>query len=266
MRGADTVGLLGIGHIAAALVAGWRLGDDGPRHLLLSPRNAETAARLTATYAGVEMAADNQAVLDRAETIILCLRPQVVEAALAPLRFTARHRIVSLVAALDLDRVAAMVAPARDIVRAVPMPFAAARRGPLAIFPHSAWASALLAPLGDVIAAPTAAAYDRFCSVTAMMSAYFRFLGTVTDWLAADGIPPDLAARYVAGQFDALSREPARVPTIDFDRLIAGFATKGGINEQLRRDLEAAGVFEALTGALDRVLDRVEGHQSLPSD
>jgi hypothetical protein len=56
------------------------------------------------------------------------------------------------------------------------------------------------------------------------------------------------------------------VPTIDFDRLIAGFATKGGINEQLRRDLEAAGVFEALTGALDRVLDRVEGHQSLPSD
>lgn len=259
---ARTVGLLGTGHIAAALVTGWRSGGDGPARLLLSPRNAQTAERLARAYPNVEIAADNQAVLDQADTILLCVRPQVAEAVLAPLAFQDRHRVVSLIATIDIPRLERLVAPAHRIVRAVPMPFAAQRRGPLAIFPPTDWARDLLAPLGDVIEAPSAAAFDRFCGVTATMSAYFRWLGTIGDWLAAEDIPADQANRYVASQFEALSLE-ATAP-FDFAAMTAAFATKGGINEQLRLDLEAAGAFDQMTQALDRVLERIQGHRPLP--
>jgi pyrroline-5-carboxylate reductase len=258
----NTVGIIGTGDIAEALVTGWRGDLDGPAQLVLSPRNAEVSHRLAATHAGVTVARDNQAVLDQADIVVLCVRPQVAEGVLAALRFADRHRVVSLIATVDLDRLASWIAPAHQIVRAVPMPFAAKRRGPIALFPPTVWARDLLAPLGDVIEAATAEAYDRFCGVTATMSAYFRWLGTIGAWLVAGGVPPDLAARYVASQFEALSQEPAE--PIDFAAMTHDYATQGGINEQLRQDLETAGVFAQMTDALDRVLDRIQGRGSLP--
>jgi pyrroline-5-carboxylate reductase len=68
------VGLIGAGHIAASLVEGWRQGSEGPERIILSPRNAETSARLAGLYGGIEVAESNQAVLDRAGTILLARR------------------------------------------------------------------------------------------------------------------------------------------------------------------------------------------------
>jgi len=273
---------VGTGHIAAALVTGWCRGNDGPAEILVSPRNAGVAAELARAHAQVTVAADNQAVLDNAATIVLCVRPQIAAPVLEALNFTAEHRVLSVIATLGLERLGPLIAPASALARAVPMPFAAQRRGPLAVFPAPDWAIALLAPLGEVIAAPTAAAFDRFCGITATMAAFFRVLGSMSDWLIAGGVPAALAARYVVGQIQALSAVPGEntapgpsaTPAeggepgeaIDFARLAERFATRGGINQQVVEQLQAAGGFDLLPAALDRVLLRIEGRQSLPPD
>lgn len=275
---ADTVGLVGTGHLAASLVTGWCLKGDGPPRIIVSPRNAEVARALATAHARVTVAADNQAVLDHAATVVLCVRPQVADGALRGLRFAAHHRVLSVIATLDEDRLLPLIAPATAVARAVPMPFAAQRRGPLAVFPAPDWVIALLGPLGDVIAAPTAAAFDRFCGITATMAAFFRVLGAMNDWLIAGGVPPGLAARYVVGQVQALSGVPAdeaapsgggpraEAGAIDFVQLAQRFATRGGINQQLVEQLHGAGAFDLLPAALDQVLLRIEGHRSLPAD
>jgi pyrroline-5-carboxylate reductase len=268
----DTVGIIGTGHIAAALVSGWCLGSGGPMRIIVSPRNAEVALSLARTHARVTVAADNQAVLNHAATVILSVRPQGAEVVLRDLRFASDHRVLSVIATFGEQRLLPLIAPAAAVVRAVPMPFVAQRRGPLAVYPASEWATTLLATLGDVIAAPTAAAFDRFCSISATMAAFFRTLGTLHDWLTAGGIPADLAARFVVGQVQALSAVPvdgampsqgaaADIAATDFGRLAQRFATRGGINQQVVEQLERAGAFELLPAALDRVLLRIEGRE-----
>jgi pyrroline-5-carboxylate reductase len=251
-------------------VTGWCLRDDGPERILVSPRNAAVAESLARAHVRVAVAPDNQAVLDGAATVVLCVRPQVADGVLSGLRFAADHRVLSVIATLGLEGLLPLVAPAVDVGRAVPMPFAARRHGPLALYPALDWAAALLGPLGDVIAAPTAAAFDRFCGITATMAAYFRVLGTLHEWLIEGGVPADLAARYVVGHLQALSAVPggdsAGHSAGDFSLLAQRFATRGGINEQLVGQLEQAGVFDLLTAALDQVLLRIEGRQALPSD
>ena len=68
-----SIGIIGAGHLAGYLVAGWRHAWPDLR-VILSPRNAAQAARLAATY-GAAVAPDDQAVAAAAEVIVLATRP-----------------------------------------------------------------------------------------------------------------------------------------------------------------------------------------------
>ena len=58
-----TLGFIGTGTIAAAIVDGMRAAKDD-RPVILSPRNPDVAAALAPRHANVSNAATNQAVLD----------------------------------------------------------------------------------------------------------------------------------------------------------------------------------------------------------
>ena len=74
------IGIIGAGHLAGYLVAGWRRAWPDLR-VILSPRNAAQAARLAATC-GATVAPNNQAVVAAAEVIVLATRPPDALAAL----------------------------------------------------------------------------------------------------------------------------------------------------------------------------------------
>ena len=78
-----TDGVLGVGALGAAIVTGLCEDVDDAPEVLLSPRNAEIAAGLAQRFPTVEVAADNQAVVDGAAVVIVCVRPQVAETVLA---------------------------------------------------------------------------------------------------------------------------------------------------------------------------------------
>ena len=82
-------GVLGVGAIGAAIVTGLCENVDDAPQVLLSPRNAGIAAGLTQRFATVDVAEDNQAVVDGAPVVIVCVRPQVAHTVLAELRFPA---------------------------------------------------------------------------------------------------------------------------------------------------------------------------------
>src|SRR3546814_6581800 len=63
------LGFIGTGTIAAAIVEGLALSGEEP--ILLSPRNADIAARLSDRFSHVGVANDNQAVLDQSDLVIL---------------------------------------------------------------------------------------------------------------------------------------------------------------------------------------------------
>ena len=128
-------GILGVGEIGTAIVTGLCEGvDDAPR-ILLSPRNAGRAAALAARYPSVAAASDNQAVIDSCAAVVLSVRPADGRALLPGLAFRPSQAIISAMAGVPDDELAALVAPARDIARAIPLPPVSRRAGITPVHP-----------------------------------------------------------------------------------------------------------------------------------
>ena len=176
-----TLGFLGTGTITSAMVTGLERSGDA---IVLSPRNAAIAADLAHRFSRVSVAGSNQEVLDRSDTVVVAVRPQIVQEVLSALRFRPDHAVISLVSGLPVRRISALIAPASRIARAVPLPAAAKRRSPTAIYPDDPETVALFGLLGAAFAVETEDRFDALCTATATMATYFAFAGASSSWLS----------------------------------------------------------------------------------
>jgi pyrroline-5-carboxylate reductase len=248
-------GLLGVGAIGAAIVTGLCENVDDAPQVLLSPRNAGTAAGLTQRFATVDVAADNQAVVDGAPVVIVCVRPQVAPTVLAELRFPADRVVISAMAGVPVTTLQRLVAPATDVARVIPLPSVARRDGITPVHPPNAAATALFDRLGETVELSDVKAFEAFSASTATIAAHFAYLNTIAAWLESQEIPAPAATRYVALMFAGLAE--ATRSGERFEQLAREHATPGGINEQFLNGLEQRGTFEHVSLGLRRVLDRL---------
>jgi len=252
------LGFVGTGAITSAIVTGLNAaGIDGDT-ILVSPRNAETAASLAARFPSVSVASTNQAVLDGSDVVMLAVRPQVATEVLSELNFRADHHVISLMAITPLDQVRTMVSPTRTVTRAIPLPLVADLCGPTPIFPPDQIAAGIFNRIGTAIEVTNAEQFSAFSTATATMSPYFAFAGAITDWLVRHDVPADDARAYVASMFQGLADIAARDREHSFAALAAEFATRGGINEQVVTHLREHGALKAVSDALDAVLQRMK--------
>lgn len=253
------VGIVGVGAIAGAIVTGLCEGAGTPTAIHLSPRSAGRASRLATRYPSVHVADSNQAVLARADVVLVCVRPQDAPAALSDLNFRAEQAVISVMAGVPLDALRALVAPAGVLVRAIPLPAVARRSGLTAIHPPHELARAIFDPLGGVIAVDDERALEVLSASTATIAAHLAYLDTISRWVADRGIPKTDATRYVAAVFASLSETLLAAQPIDLGTLADEYATAGGINEQFLTALTRAGTFDTVKRALDDVAVRLEG-------
>ena len=259
------LGIVGVGAIAGAIVTG--LCDEGATttSIHLSPRGAERAGRLAARYPSVDVAESNQAAVERADVVLLCVRPQDAGAALSDLSFRAEQAVISVMAGIPIGALRTLVAPAELIVRAIPLPAVARRAGLTAIHPPNELARAIFDPLGGVIAVDDERALEALSVSTATLASHLAYLDTISGWLAERGIARKDATRYVAAVFGGLA-ETLQHEANDFGTLADEYATPGGLNEGFLAALRDAGTFEVVAEALDAVAERWVGEEDGPED
>jgi pyrroline-5-carboxylate reductase len=245
-------GVIGVGAIAEAIVIGLCDGVEAPPALVLSPRSAQTVNALAARFASVEVAADNQAVLDGAPVVLLALRPQVARDALAGLHFRPDHVVISLMAGISIGELQPLIAPATDVARCIPLPPVARRAGVTPVHPPQAAAKALFARLGGAVEVPDIEAYDGFAVASATIAAHCEYLRTIAEWLTTHGVAPEDATRYISATFADFGVTLSRAA--DLERLARDHATPGGLNERFWDSLTEAGVYDEVRTGLDRVL------------
>lgn len=252
-----TLGFIGCGTITAAIVTGLKsCGHE--EAIVVSPRNAAVAAGLARRFANVTVAATNQAVLDACDVAFLAVRPQILTAVMADLRFRPDHQVISLVALTSLAYLRTATAPAATVTRAVPMPMVARRQGPTAIYPATPAARRIFDALGSTIELTDEKRFDAFTAATALMASYFRFVDTAVKWLIAQGVGAEQADRHVRQLFFGLAGT-ATASERSLAELVDEHQTRGGINEQVRAHLEEKGMFTELANALDAVQSRLAG-------
>lgn len=258
----SSIGFVGTGAITDALVRGLLAEPAYASSIHLSPRSADVAARLSAEFTAVNVAPDNQAVVDRSNVVFLAIRPQIAEDVIKGLTFMDGQSVISVIAATERDSLRDWIGADVHLVQAIPLPFVADRQGVTALFPPDAGAAALFDALGTAVQCATRKEYDLLAAASAMMSTYFGVMEFTADWLEKNGLERSKGQAYIAPLFESLARQ-ANGPNIkSFGTLSSEFATKGGLNEQVLSDFETKGGRAALTNALDRVFARIEGRSS----
>ena len=249
-----TYGVLGVGSIAEAIVTGLCAEVGDPPPIVLSPRGAATSARLAARFPSTRVGPDNQAVLDASDVVLVCL-PVAGADVLGELTWRPEHVVVSATAALGMPRLLELVAPAATACRCVPMPPVADRAGLTAVHPPLEAARLIFDRLGGTLEVADVAAYESLSATSATLAGFFEYLATQVSWLQQQGLSAGDARRYVAATYAGALGQLSGGG--DFADLAAEYATPGGVNEQVARDLREAGAFEALGRALDRAHERL---------
>jgi pyrroline-5-carboxylate reductase len=186
---------------------------------------------------------------------VLALRPQVAAEAISTLRFAPQKPIISLIAGLQIEQLAAWTGAA-SICRAVPLPFVETRQGVTPVFPPAPEAMALFGALGQAIVVESLADFDVYAAGSALMGSYFGMVETAESWMVGQGLPRVDAAVYLRALFGSLG-DTLRQNPADLTELRIGHSTKGGLNERGHQVFEAEGGARALTAALDAILTRI---------
>ena len=251
----STYGVLGVGSLASFIVTGLCEGVDAPA-IVLSPRNAEVSGRLAAAYPTVTVAADNQAVLDAADVVLVLLR-RVHSDALVHLNWRPEHVVVSSVAGLPVTQLADLVAPACEVARAVAMPAVATRSSRTPVHPPVPAVMALFERLGGALAIESGDEFEAIFTSMGTVVPFFEYLKVLADFLGAHGVGSDDAQRLVAATFIGAVAQLQGKAHPDFAEIIRENAPPGGGNEQLTNLMREEDVFGGMARAIEEVHRRL---------
>jgi pyrroline-5-carboxylate reductase len=235
--------------MAAAMARGWRGGVE----MLFTDAGSGRAAEL-AREVGGERAGSNAELAERADVVVLAVKPAKLDEVAAEL--AAARTVVSLLGATSLERVKAAF-PATEVVRAMPNVAVEVHRGVLCVAGNpDPQLRAMLEALGHVVELPD----ERFDAATAVMGCAPAYLAlaveSIADAGAAAGLDAELARELVvettAGTAELLrTRHPADVRK--------AVASPGGSTEAGLEALDREGARRAFEAAVEASLERMRG-------
>lgn len=251
-----TLGFLGTGALADAVIRGLQKTEATAHRFLLSPRSESRSRALAAAFGNTERAESNEDVVGQSDIVFLGVLPKQISD-LGALPFRPDQIVVSFLAGVPVEVVRRAIAPATRVVRMIPMPCIEFGKGPILMTPSDAEVETLFAGVGELVIAEEEGNLDTISIASGLMSAHFQMQNTVVAWLQSRDIAPALASRYVRSLYSGLGelalemdRKGEAVPP-------EAYETRGGLNETARAFFNNEGWFDAMA----RALDRVEAHR-----
>jgi len=252
------IGFIGVGVMNSAIVRGLCTLDSPPSAIVLSPRNAALAASLHAQWPSrVSVGTSNQQVVDACDLLFLGVLPKHYEEVCTAIRFRPDHLVVSLVSTAPLAKLREICAPA-TVVRAIPLPPVATHRGATIMCPPHERVTPLFESLGTCVAVEDEEMMKKMMPVTALMGQLYAQQLATQHWLEAQGVDTSSAAKWTGAVYHCVTSDSARPLPHTFQHLVDE-QTKGGLNEQVIREMREAGAYAALSDSLDGCLARIQG-------
>ncbi|WP_300515917.1 NAD(P)-binding domain-containing protein [Aliiroseovarius sp.] len=235
------IGVIGTGTIATAVVRG--IAGDG-HQITVSARSAANSRALAAEFENV-CVAENQAVLDTCDVVLIGTTGAQADAALEPLSFRPDHIVVSLMGDLPLDHVARLVAPAENPVMLIPFPVIATGGSPVFSCPPSPTVQALVGARNLVIAFDDPAQMVPFMAAQATLSPALKLVATAGEWLAERTGDATRAEAFLTTLIANSMKAGSLADSL------AALDTPGGYNQRLRDHMEPG--YHLLRDGLDKL-------------
>ena len=253
---------IGTGKMGSAIAGGIvRAGLFPASELAGFDVSAKAAADFTAGT-GVRCGTDVQTELAQAENVLIAVKPQYLEAAIAPLKgkFTGKL-IISIVAGVPIDTLSALTGSSR-IVRVMPNTpalvgkgAAAYAGGPGASAEDTAFVSGIFDAAGLGVQVPEKL-LDAVTGLSGSGPAYvFEFIQALADGGVAEGLPRDVALRLAAQTVlgsAAMVLESGLHPAVLKDQVTSPGGTTIRALEVLESHAFAGALIEAVRAAAER--------------
>lgn len=201
------LGFIGTGNMAGAIMGGIiKKGLIAPEEMIGADIMPESRARVKETY-GITVTGDNREAAEKAEVLILSVKPQFYAQAIAEIRDCIREEqlIITIAPGKTLDWLEEQFQKPVKIIRTMPNTPALAGEGMTAACPNSyvteeekAYAMEILGSFGKVEIVPEHL-IDAVVAVSGSSPAYvFLFIEAMADAAVAEGMPRQQAYQFAA--------------------------------------------------------------------
>jgi pyrroline-5-carboxylate reductase len=252
------IGFIGTGKIATAVITGIFKSNLIYKKITISPRNKEIAKKLKKKFNSIKIAKNNQEVINTCDWIILSITPTVGQKIIKELKFKSGQTVISFISTITLAQLKKAIKIKAIIVRAIPLPPVALKKGPIPIFPPNKKIKDFFDRIGTTVEIKNENSSINFWTISGMMAPFYELLNVMTKWLVKKGVKRKEAQKYITSLFLALSEDAVANSKKDLKYLVKDSQTPKGLNEQGVRELTKAGFYKKLEKTLNSIHKRLD--------
>ena len=251
------LGFIGTGQISKAVINGILKSKIKYSKIYISKRNLKISSELSKKSKKIIAVKDNQEILNKSNWVFLGVTPTVGNKILKNLKFKSSHTIINFISTIGISQLKKYIKVKSKIVRALPLPPIALRKGPVPICPANKKVKNFFNHLGTAVEVSNEKLFTNFWCMTAMMAPFYENLNTLSEWLSNKGLNKIDAQKYVTSLFFAMSEDAVVNSKKDLRILIKNSQTPGGLNEQALKLLRRSGFYRLLNNAANSILKRL---------
>lgn len=253
-----TLGFIGTGGIASAMVRGFCSAPDFSGEIILSVhKHREKADELKSLFPGrISISESNQAVVDGSDVVFICVLPKQHVEVVRALRFRPDQRVMHITGCTGLADSLKLYAPAKSAARAVPLPFAARRTGPLLFYGGDETLAELMSLIGSLVRVEDEHGLEVLGAVTGMMVPYYALLGESVRWGMDKGLDFRTSLDFTSRMHEVLSSFMRTDCGEDVESFLVENSTPGGVNELGLKLLRERGFYGDWREVLEKVYER----------
>ena len=251
------LGFIGTGKITSSVIKGICKSKISFKKILISPRNKSIAQKLSKKFKKVNIAKNNQEIINSCNWIFLSVTPKVGQKIIKDLRFRSNQTVISFISTITLAQLKKTINAKVKIIRAIPLPPISLKKGPVPICPPNKKVKDFFNKIGTTIEIKNEKSSINFWSTSGMMAPFYQILSVMTNWLIKKGVKRDKAQKYVTSLFLALSEDAVINSNKDLKYLVKESQTPKGLNEQGVKELTKAGFYRSLEKTLNSIHRRL---------
>ena len=251
------LGFIGTGKIASSVITGICSSNISFTKILISPRNKSIAKKLKKKFKKIDIAKNNQEIVNNCNWIFLSITPSVGKKIIKELKFKSNQTIISFISTITLAQLKKAVKVKAKIVRAIPLPPISLKKGPVPICPPNKEVKEFFDKIGTTVEIKNEKSSINFWVTSGMMAPFYELLKVMTDWLVKRGVKRNNAQKYITSLFLALSEDAVVNSKKDLKYLVKESQTPKGLNEQGVKELTKAGFYKSLEKTLNSIHKRL---------
>ena len=251
------LGFIGTGKIASSVITGICSSKISFIKIIISPRNRIISQKLRKRFKKVEIAKNNQEVINKCNWVFLSITPKIGEKIIKDLKFKSNQTIISFISTISLTKLKKAIKVKATIVRAIPLPPISLKKGPVPICPPNKKVKDFFNKIGTTVEIKNEKSSINFWSTSGMMASFYELLRVMTNWLVKRGVKRNDAQKYITSLFLALSEDAVVSSKKDLKYLVKESQTPKGLNEQGVKELTNAGFYRSLEKTLNSIHKRL---------